>query len=165
MPRKVVFLFALLTLTACLLSYKFGSAPLALAKGRASAQETSESAASLTLPTAPATWSLTSGLKGSGGALITKPAGGSGVKHVATCVVATLSNNGGSFTPTLTLWDGNTSGTLLLEWALFPYTTGQTSVNVCDLNVVGSANTPMTLDIGAGANQFVSANLVGYDAQ
>src|SRR5260370_7352034 len=61
MTKKVLSLFTLITLAACLFSYKVGSAPVALAKARPSPQETADSATALTLPAAPATWALWTG--------------------------------------------------------------------------------------------------------
>jgi len=49
MTKKILPLFALITVAACLLSYKFGSAPVALAKARPAAQDSSDSTSPLTL--------------------------------------------------------------------------------------------------------------------
>ena len=150
MPRKVASLFALLTLIACLVSYKFGSAPVAHAQS---------------LPTAPATWSLTV----SGGNVhetlsVTKPAGGAGVQHVATCVVATFWNNGTTYSPEtqVQLVDGTNS---VMAFTLAAPTNSSSSVSQCGLNIVRAANTPMTLQALINTGEYASLNLVGYDAQ
>lgn len=168
MTKKVLPLFVLITLAACLLSYKVGSAPVALAKGRAAAQETSDSATPLTLPAAPATWTLwNAGGNTTAPITVTQPAGGAGVQHVATCVIATFVNSAASAGgDTVTLWDGNYSiGKVLLAWDLRALIGTSDSVNLCGLNVVGSANTPMTLSILDYAQVGGTVGLIGYDAQ
>src|SRR5438445_7877281 len=98
MPKKAVLLFTFLALVACFLSYKLGSAPVALAKGRP-AQQDEAGRVPPPLPTAPATWTITS--TGSLGHVvsISRPAGGSGVKHVATCITASFYTNSTATTP------------------------------------------------------------------
>lgn len=152
MTKKILPLFVLITLGACLLSYKFGSVPVAHAQS---------------LPPSPNTWVL----HNAGGNVttpltVTKPAGGSGVQHVATCVIATFSNQRTtSFTTVAYLFDGNYGGPQLLTWNIAAPGGPSDSVNLCGLNVVGTANTPMTAAIGDNTNIFVTVGLVGYDAQ
>ncbi len=169
MPKKAVLLFTLLTLTACFLSYRLGSAPVALAKAPPAQQDMTDRATPPPLPTAPATWALINGGGNITGVVsVTKPAGGTGVRHVATCITATYSNNGApaGTIANLSLVDGNPgSGTALLIWGLEALSGSSSSVNLCDLNVVGAANTPMTLEISDHTNSNVTLNLVGYDAQ
>ncbi len=165
MTKKILPLFALIALAACLFSYKLGSAPVALAKARATPQDTSGSATPLTLPAAPATWSLWAGGGNStAGVIVTKPAGGAGVQHVATCVMITYFNNGATGFTGLSAYLDDGSNTLQ-GWNLAAPTGGSSSVNLCDLNIVGTANTPMTLNIGDNTNRYVTVGLVGYDAQ
>ncbi len=103
-------------------------------------------------------------------ATVTKPAGGSGVKHVATCVSGIVGNYSTSQTypGSLELFDGST---LVLQWVVNApvapngaFATG--SFSLCDLNVSGSPNTPMTLKF-SGSNNNVQewVSLVGYDGQ
>jgi hypothetical protein len=166
MTKKLLPLLALITLGACLLTYKLGSAPVALAKAMPNPQEASESAVPLTLPTAPATWTLTAE-DTSGGttfASATRPAGGAGVKHVATCISFSFyqTSGSGSF---LYLRDGpSKTGTILFQ--LIPVAVGSPSVvqSVCGLNIVGSPNTPMTLEFATDFSGQEALNLVGYDA-
>jgi hypothetical protein len=167
MTKKILPLFALITLAACLLSYKAGSAPVALANARSTPQDASESEVPLALPTAPATWTLTAE-DVSGGttfASATRPAGGAGVKHVATCISFSFyqTSGSGSF---LYLRDGpSKTGTILFQ--LIPVATSAPSVlqSVCGLNIVGSPNTPMTLEFATDFAGQEALNLVGYDAQ
>jgi hypothetical protein len=147
---------------ACVLSYKLGSTPVALASARPAAQELT---AAPPLPTAPTTWVLTTATNVGGVISVTRPAGGTGVKHVASCVTGSIVNNvSNSQNLILTLVDGNLGGTKLMEWegAALPGTS--TNVNLCDLNIVGPANTPMTLQIGGVAGVGDCIRLVGFDA-
>lgn len=154
MPKRTALTFTLLALIACFLSYKLGSSPVAHAQS---------------LPPAPATWQVSGG--GLGGiAVASKAAGGSGVQHVATCVsmvVATSSSATGQATEDVTLRDGaQNSGTVLQSWQFFVSPGSSSSVSLCGLNIVGSANTAMTLqDNNSNSNWSVTLNLVGYDAQ
>ena len=88
MQRKAVLLFALLTLAASLLSYKLGSAPVALARARPSQQQTAETGFP-SLPTPPAEWSISSAPGPGGAASVTRAYGGTVVQHVADCIIAT----------------------------------------------------------------------------
>jgi hypothetical protein len=112
---KVVFLLILVTLTAGVLSYKFGSTPVALAKARPNPQDASESPVPLTLPTAPAIWSVHSTGANGVAANATRPAGGAGVKHVASCISATFYVQAGGIYHGngVSLLDGSTT---LLYW-------------------------------------------------
>jgi hypothetical protein len=169
MTKKILPLFVLVTLAACLLSYKVGSAPVALAKGRSAPEGASESAAPLTLPAAPATWSLTNagGLGNPTEVYVTEPAL-AGVQHVATCITATYVNAGATGSASgagLFLVNGNYGGPGVLHWELLATNGNSSSINLCGLNVVGSVDTPMTLEIANLPNAYVTVNLVGYDAQ
>jgi hypothetical protein len=118
MPRKALLLITLLTLIACLLSYKLGSAPVAHAQS---------------LPAAPSTWQVSVG--GVGGiAVASRAAGGSGVQHVATCismVVAASSSATSEATEAVTLRDGaENSGTVLQTWDFFVSPGSSSSVSL-----------------------------------
>ncbi len=167
MTKKVLPFFVLITLAACLLSYKFGSAPVALAKARPSPQETADSATPLTLPAAPATWALTNNFEnGTAWLSVTEPAV-SGAQHVATCVTGGISNLNTTYKGTIVnLVNGSAGGSsILLSWPLVAPPSTEYSVNLCGLNVVGTVDTPMTLEVLEGSGLQVSINLVGYDAQ
>jgi hypothetical protein len=89
------------------------------------------------------------------------------VQHVATCITVTYFNNSGTGTG-LGVWllNGNVGGTgTLLSWNLAAPSGSSNSVNLCDLNVVGAADTPMTLEAYETSSAEVRVNLVGYDAQ
>lgn len=104
---------------------------------------------------------------------VTKAAGGAGVKHVCTGVIASFV--AGTAAPaavvaTVNLRDGATgAGTVLATWYMsLPATAGASSAPVVlsGINIPGSANTAMTLEFAAagGANTFESVTLIGYDA-
>jgi hypothetical protein len=166
MPKKAALALTLLALTACFLSYKLGSAPVALAKSHTPQQDSSVAPP---LPTAPATWALTAALTNAQ-VSVTRPAGGAGVKHVATCIAgfALLSTSGTLGTVyALELWDGAPgTGTLLFETGAGAPLGVTGHVELCDLNIVGSPNTAMTLEFTShAATLSQGVNLVGYDAQ
>jgi len=78
MLKKVSFLFAILMLAACFLSYKLGSSPAVLAKSRPAQEQTF--GAPPPLPAPPAE-SVLSNYTGTGIASVTKT-GAAGVQHV-----------------------------------------------------------------------------------
>lgn len=62
--------------------------------------------------------------------------------------------------------NGSAGGSsILLTWALTAPPDTEYSVNLCDLNVVGSVDTAMTLEAQEGSDLGIYINLVGYDAQ
>jgi hypothetical protein len=135
MTKKVLPLFVLVTLAACLLSYKFGSAPVALAKARPNAQDISaEAVGPLTLPAPPAEWVVHDFEVNPNIASVTK-AGVTGVQHME--------------------W----------EFALPNKDNGIGQVSVCGLSVVGGVGNSMTLKFVNTTNfAGESVNLVGHDA-
>ncbi len=165
MSKKVVFLFTLLTLIACFLSYKLGSAPVALAKARPTGQRAeAETANPQTLPAPPAEWVLTDLAVNPTLATVTK-AGASGVQHVADCISATGFETGsaGSWSH-LELFDGDA---LIMEWGLAEplIANGMGQISICGLNVVGTVGNSMTLEFDSSpAGGEESVNLVGHDA-
>jgi hypothetical protein len=164
MPKKTALTFTLLALTACFLSYKLGSVPVAHAKSHAPQQD---SAVAPPLPTAPATWSLTAAFENAA-VSVTRPAGGAGVKHVATCIAgANFNPSGTGAASALELWDGAPgTGTLLFETGVGAPQGAPGHMELCDLNIVGSPNTAMTLEFTSYAPDLKQGvNLVGYDAQ
>jgi hypothetical protein len=174
MTKKILPLFTIITLAACLLSYKLGSAPVALAEPGAAAQEMAAQDSPATLPTAPATWTAFFPFNGGGVPTATRAAGGAGVKHVATCISVHLTDNRSNFILfPVALRDGlSGTGTPLAEWNLGMTATNGTGsqIDLCDLNIVGSANTSMTLEFNPinwpiPSRAAGSVVLVGYDAQ
>jgi hypothetical protein len=151
MSKKVIFLFTLLILIGCMLGYKFGSAPVAHAQS---------------LPASPATWSLTNSYDGATGQVsVTQPAV-SGAQHVVTCITAFMSAGTAAQTTNVFLINGSATGTdYLLHWNMQAPAGSSSTVNLCGLNLVGTADTPMTLEIADGTDISVNINLVGYDAQ
>lgn len=145
----------LITLTACLLTYKFGFAPTARAQ-----------------TTAPAEWSVWATSHGPVNAYATKP-GVAGIQHVADCIVADVTNAPGA-TPSgpigVKLYDGSATTSpstvlLAINLAQPSYTVGGGQVHLCGLNLQGTAGRPMQLQIGGfvGTSPYLSVNLVGHD--
>jgi hypothetical protein len=170
MPKKAVSLFTLLMLAACFMSYKLGSTPVAMAK--ASPQENAAALPPPTLPAAPATWTLTKemGTAGTPGASVSRPAGGTGVKHVATCISVSIGLNPSAPSPEgelVVLRDGASgTGTILFQTYSLLQPGQVFAQSVCDLNIVGSSNTSMTLEFESNTTYLTeTVNLVGYDAQ
>jgi hypothetical protein len=162
MTKKATLVFTILALAACFLSYKVGSVPVALAKGR-SAQQDPAGQVAPPLPAPPAEWVLHA-VNGTNPASVTKPAGGAGVQHVVDCISATVTTT--SSTGNLVdveLLDG--SGVQWAQWALpvVPDVNGMGAINLCGLNIVGNTNESMTLTFQAnGGSQSVV--LIGHEA-
>jgi hypothetical protein len=101
-------------------------------------------------------------------ATTTKAAGGAGVRHICNSITATIACDSTAQTPLLIrLRDGAAStGTILWEAAVSAIANGLGGVCVTGLNIVGSANTAMTLEFSAagvtGTQQSVT--LGGYSA-
>lgn len=154
MTKRVLPALLFITLAACFISYKLGSAPTAHAQ-----------------TTAPAEWSVWATSHSTVNAFATKPAV-SGMQHVADCIIADAVNAPGA-TPTgpigVKLYDGtSTSGTVLLaiDLAQPSFTVGGGEIHLCGLNLQGTAGRPMQLQIGGfvGTSPYLSVNLVGHDA-
>lgn len=156
MTKKVLPAFVLVTLVACLLGYKFGSAPAVRAQ-----------------TTAPAEWSVAATSHSTVNTYATKPAV-VGVQHVADCVIADATNTPGvvpSGPIVVKLYDGSATTsptTVLLAMNLPqpPYTVGGGQLHICGLNLQGTADRPMQVQIGGftGTSPYLSVNLVGHDA-
>ena len=160
--KKVVLFFAILAIVGCIVSYRLGTAPIAHAKPRSTPEETSS------LPTAPPTWTITGASTYKQPASVTRPAGGTGVQHVVMCIAFSMnSGSPGKVSSTAILRNGPSgTGTPLWQYnfTLEPGTSVDHSV--CGLNIVGSADTDMTLETSAyGSTVGSFVNLVGYDAQ
>lgn len=162
MPKKAVLLFTLLALVACLLSYKLGSVPVALAKARPAQQDEAERVPP-PLPAPPAEWVVTNTTNGPTAAMAIR-AGVAGVQHVADCVSFSAIDPGSLAEERAQLLDGTT---LLAQWVIAapPTTSAQGSVSLCGISVVGSVGNSMTLSFTGSASTVVeSVNLFGHDA-
>jgi hypothetical protein len=98
-------------------------------------------------------------------ATVTRAAGGGTVRHVCRSIQGTLIVTGAAANGSLVLRDGATGvGTILWSCRLFGATSGD-RVAISGLNIVGSANTAMTLEFtGApGGADFQNVALTGYD--
>lgn len=154
MTKRLLPLFVLITLAACLLSYKFGSAPAVRAAS------------------APGEWSVFFNSHSSAPAAATRPAV-AGEQHVADCIVAGALNTPGSTASgpiSVKLYDGSSTtspSTVLLDVELPQpdYTVGGGNVQLCGLNLQGTAGRPMELQVGGFLTSFpfLSANLVGHE--
>lgn len=122
------------------------------------------------LATKPGEWAVTHAPAANTQATASKAAGGAGVRHVCKSVSARIV--GGTTAPaavsvTLNLRDGATgAGTILWSWTmvLAGAIAAKDSIDLTDLNIVGSANTAMTLEFSAagGANTLESVNIAGF---
>jgi hypothetical protein len=152
MPKKTVLFFAFLILVACVVGYRLGSSPVARAQ---------------TLPTAPATWTLSGSSTYKQSAIITQPAV-AGAQHVITCIAFSMSNHStGVVYSTAILRNGpSLTGTALWQYNFAIEPGASVDHSVCDLNIVASVDTPVTLETDAYSDAIGSfVNLVGYDAQ
>jgi hypothetical protein len=117
-------------------------------------------------------WTLTNDPAVNTAATVSKAAGTGGAVHVADCATATLVANTtapAAIVVTAVIRDGATgAGTILwsADMALTA-TAGVTAtpVQLCGLNINGTANTAMTIEFTAagGANTFETVGLTGYD--
>jgi hypothetical protein len=172
MPRKAVLLFTLLALTACFLSYKLGSSPVAYAKSHPAQQDSpTEGAAPPPLPPPPAEWVVFSAPGVGSLASVTKPGGGAGVQHVADCVSASVtafSGSGGGVSRAV-LYDLPVTGGAhaLAEWVLpVPASgSGGGSLNLCGVSIVGTFNGGMELTFDSfGPSVIETVDIIGHDA-
>ena len=150
---KRVLPVVLITLIACLLSYKFGAAPTAHAQ-----------------TTGPAEWSVWTTSHSTANAYATKP-GVAGEQHIADCIIADATNAPGA-TPAgpigVKLYDGTApTGTVLLVIDLPQpsFAVGGGQLHLCGLNLQGTAGRAMQLQIGGfvGSSPYLSVDLVGHD--
>ncbi len=163
MLKKILPLFVLITLAACLFSYKLGSAPVALAKAGPTTGEVNE-LATPALSAPPAEWVIQAVTSPGTIASVTRAAGGAGVQHVVDCISATLwaSSSVGAAVP-LQLIDGN--GTQWLRWSLPAASSNgpPSQISICGLNVVGGTNESMILEFQTNIG-YQSVELIGHDA-
>lgn len=116
----------------------------------------------------PGDWSVTHAPAANTIATITRAAGGAGVRHKCTSIMAALTAAGAAATPALTivLRDGATGvGTILWSATHMAGLGFADEVSLAGLNIVGSANTAMTLEFSAapGAGNFASVAMTGHD--
>ena len=100
------------------------------------------------------TWTLNNAPATATQATVSKAAGGTTVRHVATGVTACLAAGANATGPIIVnLRDGATgAGTVLKAWALSAPVSGSVCIPITGINVTGSANTAMTIEFaGAGA--------------
>ena len=129
-----------------------------------------QSANGASLSVAPGNWSAVSNPAAGTQGSASRAAGAAGVRHVANCISFSA---GSIVAPALTaltvnLRDG-ASGVGTIIWThevIIPATTGEDTppVNLCGLNIVGTAATAMTLEWSAAlANLSEAVSLSGYD--
>ncbi|MGO9577394.1 MAG: hypothetical protein ACLPTQ_24035 [Terriglobales bacterium] len=157
MNKSVLAAFVLITVAACLLSYKFASAPAAHAQ-----------------TTPPAEWSAWATSHNGVNAYATEP-GASGVQHVADCIIADATNAPDAIPAVagpigVKLYDGSatTSPTTVLLVINLPqpsYAANESGIHLCGLNLQGTAGRPMQLQVGGftGTSPYLSVDLVGHD--
>ncbi len=104
-------------------------------------------------------------------ATASKAAGGASVKHVCTAILVTLSNDAAAVAfRQVNLRDGASgAGTILWTGRLaIPATNGSSArIELTGLNIVGSANTAMTLEFSGagGANTYETVSMSGYSTK
>lgn len=112
-------------------------------------------------------WSVNHAPTSATQATITKTAGGTGVRHVCNSITASIACNSTAQTPlNVYLRDGASgSGTILWACSLSATANGTGGLIITGINIVGSANTAMTLEFSAaGVTGSVEAvSLTGYD--
>jgi hypothetical protein len=155
MNKRLLPAFVLIILTVSLLSYKFGSAPMAHAQ-----------------TTPPPEWSVWATSHSSANAYATKP-GVAGVTHVADCIIADATNAPGAAPAGpigVKLYDGSVTTSpstvlLVIDLPQPSYAANGGQVHLCGLNLQGTAGRPMQLQIGGfvGTSPYLSVNLVGHD--
>lgn len=118
----------------------------------------------------PGQWAATSAPAAATQATTTRAAGGAGVRHLAQSIDASITTDaayvGGAVSFILSLRDGAAGvGAVLWSKRIQATSAGPTSVSLSGLNVVGTANTAMTLEFNAGgaAASFQSVALTGSD--
>lgn len=151
----------------------------ALADGATGAQFSEATAVKLGAMTAmcsqlvapPGEWAINSAPAAGTQASVTRAAGGAGVRHVAKAVAITLASTGllpTVATFTVSLRDGPSGGgAILMTWVIrvdAAINKNYAPITMCGLNVVGSADTAMTIEFNAGAANLLQAvSLTGYD--
>lgn len=123
----------------------------------------------------PGEWAATHTPAAATQATATKAAGGAGVRHICRSITAAFSVPiAGTLTGfiSVNLRDGASgAGTILRSWILDPTGIVATGVGAAyfeatDLNIIGSANTAMTLEFSAAgdANTHESVSMSGYSS-
>jgi len=119
----------------------------------------------------PGEWSATSNPGVNAQASASKAAGGAGVRHVCRSISFSVASDGTAPTAVqlvVNLRDGATgAGTVLQSWTVaIPASAGAfNAFHVGGLNLVGSANTAMTLEFASagGAHVYEACNIAGFD--
>ena len=123
------------------------------------------------LPVAqPGNWAVTQAPAAATPATATRAAGGGAIRHVCTSICARIVATGTAPTAAnvqVNLRDGASgAGAILQSWALALQAVAgdRDAVVLAGLNIVGSANTAMTLEFAAagGANTVESVAMTGY---
>lgn len=100
-------------------------------------------------------------------ATITRAAGGAGVRHICRSITCSILATAAQGQIILNLRDGASGAGTILWSAQFALAAGTSDrITLSGLNIVGSANTAMTLETAAApaATNFASVSLTGYDA-
>jgi hypothetical protein len=111
------------------------------------------------------TWSQTNSAN-AGTPTTSKASGGGSVRHVATCIsVSVAAAATAQPAVQVNLRDGATgAGTIIRSWQLSAPANDSATVDLCGLNMTGSAATAMTIEFAAAtaANTQASVNISGY---
>jgi hypothetical protein len=111
------------------------------------------------------TWSITNAAN-AGTPSASKASGGGSVRHVATCVSVSVAA-AGTAQPAVqvNLRDGATgAGTIVRSWQFAAPANDSANIDLCGLNITGTAATAMTIEFAAAtaAATQASVNLSGY---
>lgn len=115
----------------------------------------------------PGEWAIQNTPAAATQATITRAAGGAGVRHVCRSVTCSILATAAQGQIILNLRDGATGAGTILWSAQFSLGAASSDrIALSGLNIVGSANTAMTLEVAAApaATNFASVALTGYDA-
>lgn len=115
----------------------------------------------------PGEWAIQQTPAAATQATISRAAGGAGVRHVCRSITCSILATAAQGQIIVNLRDGATGAGTILWSAQFSLAAGTSDrITLGDLNIVGSANTAMTLETAAApaATNFASVSLTGYDA-
>lgn len=150
---------------------KDGTNAFSPARSASAANLGAQSGLGAALVSGPGEWSQAHQPAANTQATTTRAAGGAGVRHVCTSIVATLSTTAAATAIALNVFlrDGAPGvGTVIWGGNLAVSATAgdKDKIVISGLNIVGSAATAMTLEcsVAGGANTLESVALTGYDA-
>lgn len=119
------------------------------------------------LMTGPGEWAINQAPAAATQATVTRAAAGAGVRHVCKSITVSIAAVAAQGAITFNLRDGASgAGTILWTVTLIAPAGNGRDVTIGNLNIVGSANTAMTLEsaVAPAATNFATVAMTGYDA-